>query len=121
MNIKTKTFESAMRILKALNASYVVVYDGVVHATEGMALAEPPKARKRVVSHLPFGTLLNHARPVVDSMKVGDVVELPACPGATLAALRSSVSSHYAKKWGPSALTTTINTKTSKLEILRVM
>lgn len=121
MNIKTKTFESAIRMLKALDAKYVIVYDGEVYATEGMALAEPPKPRKRIASHLPFGTLLNYARPIIDGMKVGDVVEMDACPGATLESLRSSVSSHYSKLWGSGALATTVNRKTNKLEILRVL
>ena len=85
-----------------------------------MALAEPEKPRKRAKSSLPRGTLLNHGREQIDAMKVGDVAEFDAYPGATLDELRGSLGAYGSHLWGTGGCTTTINRKTQKVEILRM-
>jgi len=119
MSIIEQTVQSALRLLKATKAKYIIVMpDGTTHSTGDLQLAEV-KIRKRNVGPLPHGTYANLCKPY-NNMAVGEVVEFDIPPGGTGKSLHSGVTAHFIHLWGKGAMKSCFNKKTNKVELLRI-
>ena len=119
MSIIEQTVQSAMRLLKATKAKYIIVMpDGTTHSTGDLQLAAA-KPLKRKPGGLPHGTYAAMCKPLVD-MAVGDVAEFPIPNGGTSKSLHSAVSAYFSTAWGKGACKTYFNKDTQMVEVLRI-
>jgi hypothetical protein len=119
MSIIEQTVQSALRLLKATKAKYIIVLpDGTMHSTGDLQL-ETAKVYKRKPGGLPLGTYAAMCKPHV-GMAVGDVAEFDIPKGGNKAALRSAVSAYFSTAWGAGSAKTCFNKNTQKVEMLRV-
>jgi hypothetical protein len=119
MSIIEQTVQSALRMLKATKAKYIIVLpDGTMHSTGDLQLAVT-KAPKRKRGVLPHGTYAVMCKPFVN-MAVGDVAEFPIPNGGTSKSLHSAVSAYFSTAWGVGSAKTYFNKDTQKVEVLRI-
>lgn len=119
MSIIEQTAQSAIRLLKATKAKFVIVMpDGTTYSEGGLQLAVA-KQVKRKPSTLPYGTYSKMCQPFV-GVAVGDVVEFAIPDGGTSRALHSAVTAYFHHAWGLGTCKTYFNKDTQKVEMLRV-
>lgn len=120
--IKQRAIEDHLEILRNLGCEYMVVTDFDRTYVYGDKIA-PPQPVKPKTKRLPPGTFSTHYKPLMEPMKVGDVVSIPFKNelGVSLdpARLNSAISAYAATHWGAGAGTTFINRKTKAVEVLR--
>ena len=119
MSIIDQTAQSAIRMLKATKAKYIIVMpDGTMHSTGDLQLAVA-KPRVRKAGPLPHGTYSKMCQPY-NNMPVGDVAEFDIPPGGTGKSLHSGVTAHFIHLWGKGAMKSCFNKNTQKVEVLRI-
>lgn len=119
MSIIEQTAQSAIRLLKATKAKYIIVMpDGTTYSEGDLQLA-PTKVHKRKPGGLPHGTYSTMCKPYAD-MAVGDVAEFAIPEGSNKASLHSAVSAYFSTVWGVGAAKTYFNKDTQRVEVLRV-
>lgn len=117
MDIKTKTFQHALNMLKASGAQYVVIdEDGNQHTHGDLEVSQ--KKRKRSASDFPRGTYVNMVKEqgLLD-MKVGDVLVFDP-KGARIESVRTTAITYAEKSWGKKSLAT--SARDGKIEALRI-
>jgi 1-acyl-sn-glycerol-3-phosphate acyltransferase len=117
MDIKEKTFNHALNMLKASGATYVVIDpEGRQHTHGDLEVSQ--KKRKRGASEFPHGTYVNLVTSQgLYKMNVGDVVVFDP-QGARIESLRSTAISYAEKAWGNKSLATSV--REGKVEALRI-
>jgi len=119
MSIIEQTAQSAIRLLKATKAKFIIVMpDGTTYSEGDLHLAEV-KTRTRRPSTLPHGTYAALCRPHLN-IAVGDVVEFDIPQGGSNKSLHSAVTAFFSHEWGVGSAKTCFNKKTNKVELLRV-
>ena len=99
-SVKERAFEQAIKTLTALNCQFAVITpDGVRHGTLEIAAA---KTRTYVY---PRGTFLNYVKPIIEHVKVGDVVSVPGGE-FSLDQLQGAVCNIASNLWGRGNYTT---------------
>ena len=120
--IKQRAIEDHLEILRNLGCEYMVVTDFDRTYVYGNKIAPPQPAKPKTQRSAP-GTFSTHYKPLMEPMKVGDVVSIPFKNelGVSLdpSRLNSAVSAYAATHWGAGAGTTFINRKTKAVEVLR--
>lgn len=119
MSIIEQTAQSAIRLLKATKAKFIVVMPDGTTFSEGDLTLAPTKICKRKQGTLPHGTYAAMCKPFTD-MVVGDVAEFPIPEGGTSKSLHSAVSAYFSTAWGVGACKTYFNKDTQKVEVLRI-
>jgi hypothetical protein len=119
MSIIDQTAQSAIRLLKATKAKYIIVMpDGTTYSEGDLQLAAV-KIVKRKAGPLPHGTYSKLCKPH-ENMPVGNVVEFDIPPGGTGKSLHSGVTAYFIHLWGKGAMKSCFNKKTKKVEVLRI-
>jgi hypothetical protein len=119
MSIIEQTAQSAMRLLKATKAKFIIVMpDGTTYSEGDLQLAEV-KIRTRRPNLLPHGTYAALCKPHLN-MAVGDVVEFDIPPGGAKTSLHSAVTAFFSHEWGKGSAKTYFNKETNKVELLRI-
>lgn len=117
MDIKTKSFNTALNTLKALGAQYVVVLDDTTHS-QGDLMIVQKKVSKRSRSAVPYGTYKQIVlEQGIDKMEVGDVAVFDP-KGTNVESIRSTVIHQADKLWGKHSITTTLSN--GQIEALRI-
>lgn len=119
MSIIEQTAQSAIRLLKATKAKYVIVMpDGTMYNEGNLQLAVV-KHNKRKPGGLPHGTYSKMCQPFV-GVAVGEVLEFAIPAGGNNKSLNSAVSAYFSTAWGTGSTKTYFNKATQKVEVLRV-
>ena len=119
MSIIEQTAQSAIRLLKATKAKFIIVMpDGTTYSEGDLQLAAA-KVYKRKAGTLPHGTYSTMCKPYV-GMVIGDVAEFSIPAGGNKASLHSAVSAYFSTAWGVGACKTYFNKDTQKVEVLRI-
>ena len=114
----TKTIAKAVELLKASGAKFKVISPNGEEF--GELEVQPPKAKKTF--RFGHGELASHYKPLLESLKVGEVATFinPDPAKYDIEDFRSSACSWISKHWGLDAHTSTIDRDFDTLEILRV-
>jgi hypothetical protein len=113
--IENKVLNRALQMLDAIKCEYAVVdADGNQH---GELKIQPAKGRRDM--KYAWGALTNHIRPLVQDMKIGDVVKVPIAP-FDLEAVQGSVASCCYKLWGRGAHTAALTKDRLYIEVLKL-
>jgi hypothetical protein len=113
--IEKKVLNRALQMLDAIKCEYAVVdADGNQHGE----LQIQPKKTKRPMKY-EWGALTNHVRPLVQNMKIGDVVKVPVAP-FDVASVQGLVGSCCFKLWGKGAHTASITKDRLYIEVLKL-
>jgi hypothetical protein len=118
MDIKTKSFNVALNTLKALNAQFVIEFDGTTHSQGDLVVAQK-KVSRRSKSAVPYGTYKKIVlEQGIDKMQVGDVFVFDP-KGTNVESIRSTVIHQADKLWGKHSITTTL--ANGQIEALRIV
>lgn len=120
--IKQRAVEDHLEILRNLGCEYLVVTDFDRTYVYGNKIAPPQPAKPKTKRSSP-GTFSTHYKPLMELMKVGDVVSIPFKNelGVSLdpTRLNSAISAYAATHWGTGASSTFVNRKTKAVEVIR--
>jgi hypothetical protein len=97
----------------------VILPNGEEQIHDPHNLLNPVKKITRKVKDRPYGSLLAHYKPFVDSMNVGDVVVVPRNE-FTFQELQSAITAWCGHKWGNGSVTTSKNKDDDTVEVLRL-
>ncbi len=108
---------SKMRVAKC--SFKIVLADGTVHEHDPDNRLNPTPERKRGKSKYPHGALVNHYRPYLEVLGVGDVAAVPLdmFDGVTLLSSMSAWASH---NWGLKSHQVAQNLKDNTVELMRL-
>ena len=113
--IENKVLNKALQMLDALKCEYAIVdSDGTKHGE----LQIQPKKAKRPVKY-EWGALTNHIRPLVQSIKIGEVVKVPVAP-FDIESVQGSVGSLCFKLWGRGNHTSALTKDRTYIEVLKL-
>jgi hypothetical protein len=79
-----------------------------------------PPRKKRSKSITPYGTLGQYAYPFVETLEVGQKVEIPPKDKFTIERLQRSLTSHLQQKYGKKSYQTRMSLLTGNLEVVRI-
>jgi len=133
--LSMRTLDGALKILFNLGYNYVVESrkdPADVHTCRWEEIqfisdnAPEPKAKKKVRTYkYKRGYLRSYVEPFLKPMQIGDCIEIPAHhPDGTLVSLyslQSAACSTAFGMWGRGTVTTAMNPKTKRLEVLRIL
>ena len=119
-NVVTKTINEAVNKLTVTGCSFKVVFpNGETVELDPHNWLNPQKELKRVRKERPEGKMIDYYKPIIENMKVGDVVVLDwAAYGRQ--DLQSAVTAWCCHKWGNGSVTTVTSPDNTKLELLRL-
>lgn len=114
--LKNKALNHLLDGLRNLGCNYVVLDpDGQKHEHGSLK-----KKQKKIERKYPYGAVRNYYLPFIESIKPGELIEIPS-NGFDLLDLQSGVSAKAHALFGPSAVMTSIKRDTDSLEVLRVL
>jgi hypothetical protein len=116
--IENRVLNRALQMLDAIKCEYAVVdADGNQH---GELQIKPKKAEKpkRPLKY-EWGSLTNHVRPLVQNMKIGEVVVVPIAP-FDLASVQGLIGSCCFKLWGKGNHTACLTKDRLAIEVLKL-
>jgi len=117
--------ERALYTLKFLHGrcgiNYAVFSEkyGISEATIDLSKLAPKPTRKRVQSHLPYGTLTSYYMPFIENMQPDDLVQVPVGE-FDWHALQSSITARGGQMWGRGRVTCVTNKDKTVLEVWRL-
>lgn len=113
--IEKKVLNKALQMLDAIKCEYAVVdANGNQHGE----LQIQPKKAKRPLKY-EWGSLTNHVRPLVQDMKIGEVVNVPIAP-FDIASVQGLVGSCCFKLWGKGNHTSSLTKDRLFIEVLKL-
>lgn len=115
--IQLKELQRMINFIEAVGCQYkIITPDG-----EEFGKLETKPARKRRERRHEYGELIAFYKPQVDlESAIGSVQEI-SVGDFQAEEIRSGVCSMLSKAWGKEAYTTSINRKTNKIEVLRIV
>lgn len=115
LDVRTVALNRAIQLLNSLNAQFkIILPDGSEH---GALMAAPPG--KNTIRRYPFGSVREHCRATMDTMKVGDVGFIPVGE-FDLETLQSGACALASQEWGNGNYITRADTENQGVQILRV-
>lgn len=108
-----------MHALSAMNCKFLVITPEGEKYGNMREDDKPAKGKRRPLKH-PFGVKAAYVRPYLETLDVGQVVEIPV-EGSDFTATEivNACSSLACKLWGNGQATTAFNPKTKMVEVLR--
>lgn len=116
-SIREKSMDIALNILKGVNAKYkILLPDGTEY---GELEVQENKARKRraVLDGRKYGELVLYYRPLIEHMKISDIVVVPF-NNYRPDALSGAISAWACTHWGKSSVIT--SKSDTAIEVMRV-
>jgi hypothetical protein len=113
MTLQDKAIGTALRMLDNLGCVYAVITP--LGQTLGTLKVEPERKQKSPHKH---GAIMNHARPFLTAIKIGDVGFIPFGEYEPKS-FCSSISAYCSKQWG--AKSYTYQTVEGGINLLRVL
>lgn len=119
MNIKAKTFEHSLRVLRALGAKYIIVNaEGEQHTHGDLQLAEPKRKKSVQPREHPRGTYVKLVKSSgIHRLQVGDVLTIDP-EALRVESVRSTAINLSNDMWGAGSVTTSVTG--GKVEVFRV-
>ena len=118
--VVVKTINEALNKLTVTGCAFkVVMPNGEVGEHDPNNWLNPQKEVKRVRKDRPYGSLVSYYKPLIENMKVGDVVVIDwASYGRQ--DLQSAVTAWCCQHWGNGSVTTVTHPDNTELEVLRL-
>lgn len=119
LEIQRTTLSKAMKLLNSIGAEYAIVVGEETHGT--LPVAKKPKpASKNSVSHK-YGrnVVLNYVKPYIDTLKVGDVAQIPV-GDFDLASIAATAASHAHRVFGAGGHTGRTDREKNVFELMRL-
>lgn len=116
MNVVAKAAQQAIALLTALKADFKIILP--TGEEYGNLEVVRPKERTRVQMNK-RGSLSAVYLPIIESMKVGDVMTVPVPEHLVAEHVRGAMAAYVSKNWGVGSAKTCINE--NAVEILRVL
>lgn len=114
-SVESAALNKAIALLDAIKAEYkIIAPNGREYGTLKVV---PPK--KRTSSGVPWGEIANYYRPLVQDLKPGDMVLVPA-KNYDIESLRGSMAGWFTTNWGKGSAITSVNRNDNVVEVLRV-
>jgi hypothetical protein len=114
--IQEQALKRAISMLEGMKCSYAIIDPlGIKH---GLLAIKEPIVRSGIRKH-PHGERSTYVRTHLNSMMVGDVVNIPFGKYDALDVQSSSTSAAH-KMWGKGSVTTTINRPKQVVELMRI-
>lgn len=114
VDVRTIAIQKAMRFLDSVGAQYKII------AADGSEYGDliVVKAAKRKLVY-PLGAVRNYYKPMIENMKIGDVVSVPIGEYGFVR-IQNGIGSFAGNHWGNSSVITRQDLENNCVEVLRV-
>jgi hypothetical protein len=120
LEVQKEGLKRALIILSGLGAQYkIILPDGTEYGDLVVAPKVEEKKRKRKPSPYPIGALQNYFQPMLDALRPGDAVEVPAGK-FDIESLRGSMTAWAGKTWGRKTFISRSDKTRNVVEFLRM-